>query len=151
MSKNKLQCLVTSKKIVSVPLHIYKKSHVYVIKTTSLFKVLNIVKKALKWHILKNEKTSLLFKLFQLQKCHLTLKESDITHTPSTSPNLLPTHGEFNIKFSYIFWTVVVKFCVNIQNTLVDINRNVAWKLENMITTLYKTINNISTIYSYYF
>ncbi len=35
-------------------------------------------------------------------------------------------------------------FGVNIQNTLGEINGNVAWKLENVVTTLNKTINNIT-------
>ena len=40
----------------------------------------------------------------------------------------------------------MVNFSVNTQNTLGEINGNVAWKLENVVTTLNKTINNISTI-----
>ena len=40
---------------------------------------------------------------------------------------------------------------VNIPNTLEEINVNVAWKLENMVTTLNKTIPKISTTFSYYF
>ncbi len=35
-----------------------------------------------------------------------------------------------------------MKFGVNIQNTLGDINGNVAWKLENVVNALNKT-NNI--------
>ncbi len=52
-------------------------------------------------------------------------------------------------KFSRIFLTFVVKFGVNISNTLGEINRNVAWKLENVVTTLNKTINNMNIIFSY--
>ncbi len=33
------------------------------------------------------------------------------------------------------FLTFVVKFGVNISNTLEEINRNVAWKLENVVIT----------------
>ncbi len=54
-------------------------------------------------------------------------------------------------KFCHIFLTFVVKFGVNSPNTLGEINRNVAWKLENVVTTLNKTINNIRMIFSYYF
>ncbi len=39
------------------------------------------------------------------------------------------------------FLTIVVKFGVKIPNTLGEINGNVAWKLENVVTTLNKTIN----------
>ncbi len=45
----------------------------------------------------------------------------------------------------------MVKFGVNILNTLGAINGNDAWKLENVVTTLNKTINNISTFFPYYF
>ena len=54
-------------------------------------------------------------------------------------------------KFSHIFLTFVLKFGVNIPNTSGEINVNIAWKLENVVTTLNKAINNISTIFSYYF
>ena len=55
-------------------------------------------------------------------------------------------------KFSHIFvFTSVVKFGMNVTNTSGEINGNVAWKLENVATTLNKTINNISTMFSYYF
>ncbi len=40
----------------------------------------------------------------------------------------------------------MVKFGVKIPNTVGKINGNVAWKLENVVTTLNKTINNIDTI-----
>ncbi len=40
---------------------------------------------------------------------------------------------------------------MNIPNTLEEINGNVAWKLENVVTTLNKTINNTSTLFSYNF
>ncbi len=43
--------------------------------------------------------------------------------------------------------TFVVKFGVNIQNTREDINENVGCKLENVVTTPKKTINNISTTF----
>ena len=39
-----------------------------------------------------------------------------------------------------------MKFGVNIPNTLGEINGNVAWKLENVVTTLNKTISNINTL-----
>ncbi len=41
----------------------------------------------------------------------------------------------------------MVKVGVSIPNTLGEINGNAAWKLENVVTTLNKTINNISTIF----
>ena len=59
-------------------------------------------------------------------------------------------------KFTHIL-TFVLKFGVSncIPNTLGEINRNFAWKLENVVTTLSKTINNnniyVSTICSDYF
>ena len=53
-------------------------------------------------------------------------------------------------KFGHIFLVPVVKFDVNIPKTSGEIDRNVAWKLENVVTTLNKTIYNISTIFSYY-
>ncbi len=52
---------------------------------------------------------------------------------------------------SHIFLTFVLEFGVSIPNILGEINGNVAWKLENVVTTLNKTINNISSIFSYYF
>ncbi len=51
----------------------------------------------------------------------------------------------------YIFLTFVVKFDVHFPNNLGEINGNVAWKLEHVVTTLNKTINNISIIFYYYF
>ncbi len=50
-------------------------------------------------------------------------------------------------KFNHIFMTLVVKFGVHIPNTLGEINGNVAWKLENVVTTQNKTINNISIFF----
>ena len=61
------------------------------------------------------------------------------------------THTERQNVNIVIFLTFMVKFGVNIPNTSGEINGNVAWKLENVVTTLNKTINNISTIFSYYF
>ncbi len=43
-----------------------------------------------------------------------------------------------------------MKFGVNIPNTSGEINENVVWKLESVVTTLNKIINNISTFFSYY-
>ena len=54
-------------------------------------------------------------------------------------------------KFCHIFLTLVVKFGASIEDTLGEIIGNVAWKLENVVTTLNRTINNISIIFSYYF
>ncbi len=45
----------------------------------------------------------------------------------------------------------VVEFDVHIPNNSGEIYGNVAWKLENVVTTLNRTINNISIIFSSYF
>ena len=54
-------------------------------------------------------------------------------------------------QFCHIFLTFVLNFGADVPNTLGEINRNVAWKLETVVTTLNKTINNVSTIFSLYF
>ena len=41
--------------------------------------------------------------------------------------------------------------CIYIPNTVGETNGNVDWKLENVVTTLNRTIKNISTIFSNYF
>ncbi len=81
------------------------------------------------------------------------LKVPDMIHHIIPPPNLFSNPLWFWYqKFSHIFLTFAVKFGVNIPNTLGEgINRNVAWKLENVVTTLNKTINIISRIFSYYF
>ncbi len=53
-------------------------------------------------------------------------------------------------KLCHICLTFVVKFDVHIPNNLEETNRNVAWKLENVVTTLNKTISSVRIIFSYY-
>ena len=45
----------------------------------------------------------------------------------------------------------MVKFGLSTPNTLGEISGNVTWKLENVVTTLNKSISNVSTIFSYNF
>ena len=90
---------------------------------------------------------------------YFILKVPDMIHNIITHPFFFSNHPWFFSnhpwfwyqRFCHIFLTFVLKFGVNIPNTLGEINRNVAWKLESVITTLNKTINNKSTIFSYYF
>ncbi len=74
------------------------------------------------------------------------LKVPDMIH------NITPTHFfQTHSDVVGFFSDLCVEIWLSIPNTLVEINMdgNVAWKLENMVTTLNKTINNISTIFSY--
>ena len=67
---------------------------------------------------------------------------------PHRPPFLFQTHCDFSTQSSVIFfWLLWWNFGVNILITLGEINGNVAWKLENVVTTLEET-NNISTIFS---
>ncbi len=57
------------------------------------------------------------------------------------------TFSNFFFFFWLLWWYYVWVF--QIPNTLGEINGNVAWKLENVVTTLNKIIDNISIIFSY--
>ncbi len=55
-------------------------------------------------------------------------------------PHFFKTHSDFGTKsLVSIFLTFVLKFDVSIQNILGEINENVNWILENVVTTLNKT------------
>ncbi len=77
----------------------------------------------------------------QIDSPDFMLKVPDMIHN-IIPPNFLKPTLTLVPKVSHIFLTLVVKFGVNIPNTLGDINGNVAQKLENVVTTLNKAINN---------
>ncbi len=76
-----------------------------------------------------------------LQRC--------LTWSTTSSPIFFQTYSDLVAKVLSYFPDFVLKFGVSIPNTLGKINGNDAWKLENVVTTLNKTINNISAIFSY--
>ena len=78
-----------------------------------------------------------LFVLFFFNFIHLKLKKENTTlKVPDMIHNIVPQFFFSNPfwyqKLSHIFLTFVVTFGVNIPSTLGEINRNVAWKLENV-------------------
>ncbi len=67
----------------------------------------------------------------QNNKSQMLLKVPDMIHNIILKNFFKPFWYQ---KFSHIFLTFVVKFGVSIPNTLGEINGNVAWKLENVVT-----------------
>ena len=89
--------------------------------------------------------------LFLLHSCFIEFIFT-LTWSTTSSSQFFSNPLRFSYqKFSHIFLTFVMTFGVNIQNTLGEISEKIAWKLEQVVTTLNKTINNISSIFSYYF
>ena len=64
-------------------------------------------------------------------------------------PFLFQAHCDFGTNRFGL--TYVVKFGVNIPCTAVEINRKIAWKFENVVTTQNKTMNNILSMILYHY